>query len=138
MNDCVFCKIINRELPASIIYEDDKLFAFLNNYPITEGHVCVLPKQHYPTLRDTPENLTIDVVKLLIRIEKALWNIGIPCEGTNIIQNNGEAAGQDVFHIHFHVVPRVDNDGFEINFEHPEAKREKLEVLSQKIKLELE
>ena len=68
MNNCVFCKIVNRELPASIIYEDDNLFAFLNNYPITQGHICVLTKQHYPTLRDTPENLTIDVIRLLIKI----------------------------------------------------------------------
>lgn len=114
MNDsCIFCKIIRGELPASVVAETDTVLAIMDIHPINAGHVLVMPKTCFQHLRQMPEDVASEVFAVVKKVEQALWNTpGIACEGTNIIQNNAKAAGQDVFHVHFHVVPRTTGDGF--------------------------
>mgnify|MGYP002520995437 CR=1 FL=1 len=104
-NNCVFCAIAAGEIPSFKIYEDDLVLAYLDINPFTEGHTLVIPKVHSEGLLDTPADQLGEIVarvqKVAAHLKKAL-----PCEGFNILQNNGEAAGQTVKHLHFHIVPR--------------------------------
>ncbi|HBO98587.1 MAG TPA: HIT family protein [Verrucomicrobia bacterium] len=104
-NNCVFCAIAAGEIPSFKIYEDDLVLAYLDINPFTEGHTLVIPKAHSEGLLDTPADQLGEIVarvqKVAAHLKKAL-----PCEGFNILQNNGEAAGQTVKHLHFHIVPR--------------------------------
>lgn len=114
--NCIFCKIIQGKVPSSKVYEDDEVIAFMDLFPIHEGHVLVVPKQHFATLRELPLELAEKLMKVVVKVERGIWASGLICEGTNILQNNGEAAGQDVHHVHFHVVPRDHNDGFRYKY----------------------
>jgi len=111
MNDCVFCKIVAREIPASIIYEDDFSLAFLDALPNNPGHTLLVPKEHYKNLYDMPDELLSrfmpTIKKLSIAIKKA-----VSADGINIGINNNEAAGQIVMHHHIHIIPRYKNDGY--------------------------
>lgn len=109
MEDCVFCKIVNGKVPAYKLYEDEDVLAFLDINPVNKGHVLVIPKEHYKNLLDLPEEL---FKKISVVIKKILSSLesGAIGEGYNLLQNNYEAAGQDVFHIHFHIIPRVEGD----------------------------
>ncbi|MEK6860850.1 MAG: HIT family protein [Nanoarchaeota archaeon] len=108
MTDCLFCKIIKREIPSDIVYEDDKVIAFLDIHPVNKGHTLVLPKQHYENLFDVPENILINTMKTVKKIAVALSKYS---DGVNVGQNNRMAAGQLVDHIHFHLIPRFNEDG---------------------------
>ena len=90
--DCIFCKIIQGEVPASKVYEDEEVIAFMDLFPIHEGHVLVVPKQHYATLREVPLGLAEKLTKVVVQLERSIWESGLTCEGTNILQNNGKAA----------------------------------------------
>ncbi|MCX8166603.1 MAG: HIT family protein [Candidatus Micrarchaeota archaeon] len=107
--DCVFCKIANGLIKSSIVFEDSDTVAFLDISPLTKGHTLVVPKKHYENIHEIPYNeleSLIRKVKLLSDSIKA----SLKADGINIFQNNGRAAGQVVFHIHFHVVPRYNGD----------------------------
>ena len=112
MSDCIFCKIIAREIPASIIYEDDSSLAFLDARPINPGHTLLVPKEHRKNLYDMPDELLSSfmptIKKLAIAIKKA-----VSADGINIGMNNDGAAGQIVMHHHTHIIPRYSNDGYE-------------------------
>ena|SRR3989344_2132358 len=113
--ECIFCKIIAGEIPTSKIYEDNDTIAFLDIQPSTAGHCLVIPKKHYENIIDCDE-LTLRrvigaVQKVAVKVKKEL-----NAEGINIVQNNGKHAGQAVFHIHFHVIPRYINDDFKIHY----------------------
>ncbi len=103
--DCIFCKIIAKQIPSSSVYEDEHTFAFLDIAPFEKGHVLVVPRLHAAFLTDLPPStlqaLSIAVQKVAARLLKKL-----PCDGFNLIQNNGVCATQVVPHVHFHVVPR--------------------------------
>lgn len=134
-NTCVFCRIINRELPASIVYEDEAVLAIMDINPINAGHVLVMPKQCCETLRELPDTLAQQVFAVVKKVDQALWKTeGIACEGTNILQNNGRSAWQDVFHVHFHVIPRFAGDGFKIKYQAGRPDRETLDGLAAAIK----
>jgi histidine triad (HIT) family protein len=111
MPDCIFCKIIKREIPADVVYEDENVLAFLDITPINPGHVLLIPKEHYENLYDLPDKeltqLAPIIKKLAIAIKK-----GVGAEGINIGMNNERPAGQLVSHAHFHIMPRFSNDGF--------------------------
>lgn len=107
--DCVFCKIIAGDLPSSKIYEDEKVIAFLDIHPANKGHTLVLPKKHYENIFDFPDEALAELVVILKKIAIAI-NKSEKCDGINIIQNNNRAAGQMIPHIHFHVIPRFEND----------------------------
>lgn len=112
MSDCVFCKIINGELPSAKVYEDEHVFAFLDLSQVTKGHTLVIPKEHVPNVYELSEEVAANLFKAVPKIANAVKNAYEPI-GLNVLNNNGEAAGQSVFHIHLHIIPRYGKgDGF--------------------------
>ncbi|WAA13015.1 HIT family protein [Fervidibacillus halotolerans] len=112
MSDCVFCKIVKGELPSAKVYEDEHVLAFLDISQVTKGHTLVIPKVHQPNLYElTPEAAT-HVFSAVPKIANAIKDAYNPI-GLNLLNNNGEHAGQSVFHFHVHIIPRYgENDGF--------------------------
>ena len=110
MDSCIFCKIANGDIPSNTIYEDDKFRVILDNGPATKGHALVLPKEHYANLFEMPQDLLADAA---VVAKKVATNIKekLSCDGLNLVQNNGETAGQTVMHFHLHIIPRYENDG---------------------------
>lgn len=104
-NNCVFCAIAAGEIPSFKVYEDDLVLAYLDISPFAKGHTLVIPKAHTEGLLDTDDATLAAVVA---RVKKIAAHVkgALPCDGFNILQNNGEAAGQTVKHLHFHIVPR--------------------------------
>lgn len=110
MTDCIFCKIIKGEIPCEKVYENDKIFAFLDIKPISKGHTLVVPKDHYLDIFDTPEDVLSDLLVKAKKVAKAVMN-ATKADGINIGMNNKPAAGQVIFHTHLHIIPRFSNDG---------------------------
>lgn len=108
-DNCIFCKIANGEIPSATLYEDDDFRVILDLGPATKGHALILPKEHYPNLYELPDELAGKAIvlakKMITKLTKALG-----CDGYNVVQNNGEAAGQTVFHFHMHLIPRYNGD----------------------------
>ncbi len=111
MKDCIFCKIIAKEIPAEVVFENENWLAFLDIHPINLGHTLLIPKTHHENLFDLPESLLVEVGGLIQKIGKAVKN-GTGADGFNLGMNNGAAAGQLVWHAHFHLMPRFDDDGY--------------------------
>ena len=109
MSDCIFCKIANGEIPSATLYEDDDFRVILDLGPATKGHALILPKAHYADLTEIPEELAGKATGVAKKIVTAMKS-ALPCDGYNVVQNNGEAAGQTVFHYHVHLIPRCKND----------------------------
>ena len=130
-NDCVFCAIAAGEIPSFKVYEDDAVLAYLDINPFTKGHTLVIPKKHSTGLLDTDDAVLAAVVarvrKVAARLKEAL-----PCDGFNILQNNGEAAGQTVKHLHFHIVPRY--AGEPLVFESHKGDMEELKALAGRVR----
>ena len=130
--DCIFCKIANRQIPSKTLYEDESFRVILDLGPATEGHALILPKEHAANLFELSEDLASKALvvaqKLAVRMKEALG-----CDGLNLVQNNGEAAGQTVSHFHIHVIPRYENDGQNINWVPGSPSQEELEAVCQKI-----
>ena len=112
MSDCIFCKICNNEIPCSKIYEDDDFLCFLDINPVNKGHVLVIPKGHYETILDIPDDILRRLILVVKKISKAVKN-GMNVGGFNVTMNNYKEAGQVVPHAHFHIIPRIENDGLE-------------------------
>lgn len=110
MDNCIFCKIANGEIPSNTIYEDDKFRVILDNGPATKGHALVLPKEHYANLFEMPEDLLADASRVAKKVASNIKD-KLSCDGLNLVQNNGETAGQTVMHFHLHIIPRYENDG---------------------------
>ncbi|TRO50483.1 HIT family protein, partial [Candidatus Bathyarchaeota archaeon] len=96
---CIFCKIVQKKAPASIVYEDKKVVAFLSIQPINVGHTLVVPKEHYEDIHDIPEEEVSYLYKIVRKLAPAVKK-AVEAEGIRIVQNNGEAAGQVIFHLH--------------------------------------
>ncbi len=113
--DCIFCKIVNNELPSYKVYEDDCVLAFLDIKPTALGHTLIIPKKHYENIFDIED----DVLKRIANVSKIIASNMIKnledVKGVNIFQSNGTAAEQVVLHYHMHVIPRREADGFRIN-----------------------
>ena len=131
-NNCVFCAIAAGEIPSFKIYEDELVLAFLDINPFSKGHTLVIPKEHSAGLLDTSDDTLATLAARVKRIAAHLKNVR-PCDGFNILQNNEEAAGQTVMHIHFHIVPRYGNE--EIVFESHKVDMEELKALADRIKM---
>jgi histidine triad (HIT) family protein len=134
---CIFCKIVGGEAEASFIYRDELVDAFLDIRPVTEGHVLVIPRDHYVMADEVPEDVAGRMMAVAGRIAKALEASGVEFEGYNLWVANGEAAGQEVFHVHLHVLPRYPGDGFGLRFPPgygARPPREELEALAGKIR----
>lgn len=109
-DDCIFCKLANGEIPTRSIYEDEDFKVILDAAPATRGHALILPKEHADNLYQLPEELTGRAFVLAKKMAASMTET-LGCQGFNIVQNNGEVAGQTVFHFHIHLVPRYTDDG---------------------------
>jgi histidine triad (HIT) family protein len=114
--DCIFCKILEDELPSSRVYQDAHCTAFLDIQPVNPGHILVIPNEHAASLSDLDPETGAQMFRLAQRLAQALRESGLRCEGVNLSVADGEAAGQEVFHIHLHVIPRYSGDGFGLRF----------------------
>ena len=108
--DCIFCKIANGEIPSRTLYEDEKFRVILDLSPATRGHALIMPKDHASNLYELPEE-SAGAVMVLAKKLAAAMNERLHCDGLNLVQNNGETAGQTVSHFHLHMIPRYVNDG---------------------------
>lgn len=139
-NDCVICKLVAGVLEVSIIHQDDVCVAFMDIQPINPGHALVVPRRHAPALADLEAEDGAQIFRVAQRVAAALRNCGVRCEGVNFFLADGEAAGQEVFHVHLHVFPRYSGDGFGLNlppdYQHRPA-REELNEIAQRMRDEL-
>jgi len=108
-DNCIFCKIANGEIPGAALYEDDNFKVVLDVGPATKGHCLVLPKEHYANIYEMPEELLGQAMAVAQKVGTRLVK-AVGADGLNIVQNNGLAAGQTVFHFHIHLIPRFDGE----------------------------
>lgn len=108
--DCIFCKIIAGQIPSHQVYEDEHVFSFLDIGPLSRGHTLIIPKGHWVTLDQMPDDVAAACGVAAKKIGSAVAK-ATGCEGWNVLQNNGAVAGQVVMHVHFHLIPRTDGDG---------------------------
>lgn len=114
MKDCIFCKIINKELPTRTIYEDKDIQVIMNTNPITDGHLLILPKKHYENIFDIKEEIIAHSIKVLREKLYSLIKEKLNCEGLTICENN--FLGQEIKHFHIHVIPRYKNDNVDFSY----------------------
>ncbi|MFH2028720.1 MAG: HIT family protein [Nanoarchaeota archaeon] len=131
--DCIFCKIIKGDIPCAKIYEDDKIFSFLDIAPANKGHALVIPKEHYETLLDAPDVVVNDLMLLVKKVKRALSS-SLGAEGFNILINNKKVAGQLVPHLHIHIIPRFSNDGVSLNWKPKRYSEKEIDEFAEKIK----
>ena len=131
-DDCIFCKIAAGEIPSKTIYEDEKYRVILDLGPAIRGHALLLPKNHYANLFELPEEDAKEVICLAKKMATIMKD-KLGCDGFNLVQNNGEAAGQTVFHFHMHLIPRYENDGQEIGWKPGSPSQDELEEIKKQI-----
>jgi len=131
-DDCIFCKLANGVFPTNTVYEDEDFRAILDLGPATEGHTLILPKEHADNLLELPDDIA---AKALVTAKKVATMLKkkLNADGVNIVQNNGEVAGQTVMHFHIHVIPRYENDGQKIGWNPSEPSAEELKTICDKI-----
>ncbi|MBP5324072.1 MAG: HIT family protein [Pseudobutyrivibrio sp.] len=106
---CIFCKLANGDIPTNSIYEDNDFKVILDADPATKGHALILPKNHFANLIEADDEVLKKALPLAKKVAKNMME-KLGCAGVNIVQNNGEAAGQTVHHLHIHVIPRYEDD----------------------------
>ena len=131
--DCIFCKIANGDIPSKTLYEDEEFKVILDVGPATRGHALILPKNHYANLYELPDETAVKVM-LLAKKMAVLMTEKLGCDGFNLVQNNGEAAGQTVFHFHMHVIPRYERGPAIVGWTPGKASPEELAEVADKIK----
>lgn len=131
--ECLFCKIINGDIPCTKVYENDKVLSFMDINPMSEGHLLVIPKHHGVTINEVPEKDFLAVMSAVKKIAQAVKEALNP-DGMNILQLNGEAANQVVPHLHVHIVPRWSGDGLTVSRWDPvPGDMERISQVSEKI-----
>lgn len=115
MNDCIFCKIINKEIPGKIVYEDDVCMAFLDLSQATYGHTLVIPKKHYANILEVDDETLAHVMKVVKNLANQIVE-KLDAKGVNVLTNTNEVAGQTVHHFHVHILPRYDEKELKIEF----------------------
>ena len=108
-DDCIFCKLANGIIPTNSLYEDDELKVIFDASPASKGHVLIIPKQHFDNVYSLDDDTAAHIFQTAVKVSGALKD-GLGLEGLNIVQNNGEIAGQTVFHFHMHIIPRIKGD----------------------------
>jgi histidine triad (HIT) family protein len=116
MESCVFCRIAKEVAPANVVYSDDSVLAFMDIQPVNPGHVLVIPKVHAAGLSDLDEEIGGHIFKVAVSVAAGIRKSGVRCEGVNLLLADGEAAFQEIFHVHLHVIPRFKGDGFGFQF----------------------
>ena len=109
MDNCIFCKIANGEIPAATLYEDENFRVILDLGPASKGHALILPKSHAANIYELSDEMAAKAMILAKKMATAM-TAALKCDGFNIVQNNGECAGQTVFHFHMHLIPRYEGD----------------------------
>lgn len=140
MTDCIFCKLINGEIPSAKIYEDEHVFVFMDIMPLTKGHVLVIPKVHKESIYDLTEEEASNLFKVVPKLANTLKKNFHP-EGMNLLNNNGAQAGQSVFHFHLHLIPRYDEtDGFKATWRTKEKEytTERIQELATQLSTQLQ
>lgn len=140
MTPCIFCKIVEGSAPSSKVYEDEVCLAFMDIQPVNPGHVLVIPKAHFADLATLPAATGGHLFQVAQKIALSLQKTNVKNEGVDFFLANGEAAGQEVFHVHLHVIPRYEGDGFGFRFgpnyrNLPE--RSELDAIAMQIKQQL-
>jgi len=131
-SDCVFCKIVADEIPSSRVYEDDTKIAFMDIQPARPGHVLLVPRKHYDRLTDMPGEETGELLTALPRLAAAVVK-AVEADGFNVFQSNGACAGQVVPHVHFHIIPRHDDDGLRFHLKSGSAEKGDIEEIRKRI-----
>ena len=132
-DNCIFCKLANGEIPTATLYEDEDFRVILDASPAAKGHALILPKQHYANLYELDDSVASKVLVLAKKVITKMADI-LGCDGYNIVQNNGEAAGQTVFHFHMHLIPRSKGDEVGLGWKMGELTDEDKEDILSKIK----
>lgn len=132
MTKTIFEKIIDREIPANIVYEDNEVLAFMDAFPLSKGHTLVIPKRPIENIYELDDETGAKMMAAVTKLSKALRDAFNP-KGLNVVQNNGSYASQSVFHLHFHIIPRYDDeyDGFNYKWDpvsEPGSDDERLEI----------
>ena len=134
--DCIFCKIANGEIAARTIYEDELFRVILDLSPATKGHALILPKEHFQDLYDLGKEQAAELMLVAQKVAHHMQEV-LGMEGLNLVQNNGELAGQTIFHFHLHLIPRYSDDGNgeRLAWNHMEITQEQLDQLGQRLTL---
>lgn len=130
--DCIFCKIASGEIPCNKVYEDDSVIAFLDVNPLSDGHTLVIPKVHYDKIDQCPPEVLADIAVCVGKVSSAIVS-GMQCDGYNVLCNNGRAAGQEVDHVHFHVIGRESGDGVFTQWPKKQYEQGREEIVLNKI-----
>ena len=130
--DCIFCKIANGDVPSKTLFEDERFRVILDLAPATRGHALILPKEHAADLFELPEEIAAGALVVAKKVA-AKMSEKLHCDGLNLVQNNGEAAGQTVAHFHIHMIPRYRDDGQQINWIPGGSTEEGLEAVKREI-----
>lgn len=133
MDNCIFCKIASGEIPSQTVYEDDYFRAILDLSPASKGHTLILPKKHFKDITELDENYGAKILPLAAKIGEAMKK-ELGCAGFNIVQNNGEAAGQTVMHYHMHIIPRYLNGPQMVTWEPKESNSDEQEKIAALLK----
>lgn len=132
-DDCIFCKIAAGEISSATVYEDDDFRAILDLGPAAKGHTLVIPKSHSDNLLSVEPDTAAKALKVISKTANAIKE-ALGCDGINVVQNNGEAAGQTVMHLHFHIIPRYKNDSVNIGWQPMKPSNEELAATAALIK----
>ncbi len=135
MTDCVFCKIISKEIPTEVVYDCDDVIAFMDIRPVVRGHVLVVPKVHSADLLETEDEVMVHLMHDVKKVGKAVMK-AVNAEGLVVSTNKGVAAGQSVFHLHFHLIPRFAKDGL-VGWPHKEVEPKSRADVAAEIKKHL-
>ncbi len=132
-DDCIFCKLANGIIPTNTVYEDEEFRVIMDAAPATKGHSLILPKEHYPDIYELPEETAGKAFILGKRLAAHLRD-ALGADGFNLVQNNGETAGQTVFHFHLHLIPRFKDDGQKIGWKPGSPSEEEQKAILEKIR----
>lgn len=135
-DDCIFCKIAAGEIPSATVYEDENFRAILDLGPAAKGHTLVIPKEHSENLLDVGPETAKKALSVISKTANAIKD-AMGCDGINVVQNNGEAAGQTVMHLHFHIIPRYNNDNVNIGWQPMKPSTDELAATAELIKAKL-
>lgn len=133
MDNCIFCKIANGEIPSNTLYEDEDFRVILDIEPATKGHALIIPKKHFANLYELDEEHASKAFVLAKKMAEKIKS-AVNCDGLNVVQNNGVAAGQTVFHFHMHLVPRYKNDNAGLDMPNKKAADYDLSEVAAKIR----
>ena len=132
-NNCIFCKLANGEIPTNSIYEDDDFKVILDASPATKGHALILPKEHFDNLYEVDDEVAAKIMPLAKKLANHMKE-KLHCDGVNVLQNNEEAAGQTVFHLHVHLVPRYAGENAILEWNHLELSDDEMKEICERLK----